>query len=307
MKGEIDEEAKDVGSRAWDVALLALGMFWVALSPAQAAEEYYKFRSVLSTPGANWCIGVPEYQAGGHLLIAACSPDRPHQIFGYESGGTITGGGYCVDAQSANPNQPAAAGAPVILAECTDADRQSWELQPFQDRPNVFAIANADGLCVTVGGQIGQGAALVLAQCEENDHQGWLRSTPPAPAGGGAGGEEIYWYSGHRYCWYDGGWHGAGWYWCGENSHQGIGWGGPIGFHHWHHHGHPAHPHPHFVPHHHGRPHAVPHHYGRPHAVQHQQHKHFAPHKRLTRQQHRVQTLKRRVHRPQRKVKRKKH
>ena len=26
---------------------------------------------------------------------------------------------------------------------------------------------------------------------------------------------QIYFFGGHRYCWYDGGWRGPGWYWCG--------------------------------------------------------------------------------------------
>jgi hypothetical protein len=110
----------------------------------------------------------------------------------------------------------------------------------------VFAIANPDGLCVTVdGAAIGEGTPLVLAQCAELDRQGWV-STKTASAE-----PEYYWFAGHRHCWYDNGWHGPGWYWCGENLHVGIGWGGPIGWHWWHHHGHPphAHPHPHPLPH----------------------------------------------------------
>jgi hypothetical protein len=42
---------------------------------------------------------------------------------------------------------------------------------------------------------------------------------------------------GHDYCWYDDGWNGPGWYWCGLTS--GIGWGGGYGWHHWHG-GHPS-------------------------------------------------------------------
>jgi Ricin-type beta-trefoil lectin domain len=263
----------------------ALGICCFASSPAQAAEEDYKFRSALSGPGANWCIGVPEYRPGAHLLIAGCSPDRPHQIFGYESGGTIAGGGYCIDALRANPNQPAGAGAAVILAECVGSESQTWELEPFKDRPNVYAIANADGFCVTVGGPIGPGAALVLTQCEERNNQGWLRNAPPKRVGGG---EEIYWYSGHRYCWYGDGWHNAGWYWCGENSHNGIGWGGPIGWHNWHHRGQRPHPHPHFAPHH-VTPHAAPH----PKAQHRVQQFQRQGRHRVKRAQHRVQQLQR--------------
>ena len=39
---------------------------------------------------------------------------------------------------------------------------------------------------------------------------------------------------GHNYCWYDDGWNGPGWYWCGQYLTSGIGWGGGYGWHHWH-------------------------------------------------------------------------
>jgi len=40
-------------------------------------------------------------------------------------------------------------------------------------------------------------------------------------------------WNGRRYCWYDGGWHGPGWYWCGNAWRRGIGWGGPVGWRGW--------------------------------------------------------------------------
>lgn len=40
-------------------------------------------------------------------------------------------------------------------------------------------------------------------------------------------------YGGRRYCWYDGGWHGPGWYRCGFAWRRGFGWGGPLGWHGW--------------------------------------------------------------------------
>ncbi len=43
-----------------------------------------------------------------------------------------------------------------------------------------------------------------------------------------------YMYRGHRHCWYPGGWHGPGWYWCGYAHRRGMGWGGPRGWHGWH-------------------------------------------------------------------------
>src|ERR1700736_5989072 len=47
---------------------------------------------------------------------------------------------------------------------------------------------------------------------------------------------QFFW-EGHRYCWYDDGWQGSGWYWCGYRWHRGVGWGGGVGWHGWHHRG----------------------------------------------------------------------
>lgn len=44
--------------------------------------------------------------------------------------------------------------------------------------------------------------------------------------------------SGRNYCFYDAGWHGPGWYWCGYAYRRGYGWGGGRGFHGWVWHGH---------------------------------------------------------------------
>jgi hypothetical protein len=40
-------------------------------------------------------------------------------------------------------------------------------------------------------------------------------------------------FGGREYCWYDGGWHGPGWYWCGYAFRRGYGWGGGYGWHGW--------------------------------------------------------------------------
>ncbi len=40
-------------------------------------------------------------------------------------------------------------------------------------------------------------------------------------------------YSGRNYCWYDDGWHGPGWYWCGYGARVGFGWGGGFGWNNW--------------------------------------------------------------------------
>src|SRR5215475_11243199 len=40
-------------------------------------------------------------------------------------------------------------------------------------------------------------------------------------------------WRGHRYCWYNTGWRGGGWYRCGFRWRRGLGWGGPVGWHGW--------------------------------------------------------------------------
>jgi hypothetical protein len=43
----------------------------------------------------------------------------------------------------------------------------------------------------------------------------------------------LYRWAGREYCFYDDGWHGPGWYWCGYRLRSGLGWGGPTGWHGW--------------------------------------------------------------------------
>jgi hypothetical protein len=38
-------------------------------------------------------------------------------------------------------------------------------------------------------------------------------------------------WAGRNYCWYDDGWRGPGWYWCGYAFRRGLGWGGGYGWH----------------------------------------------------------------------------
>src|ERR1700761_5419152 len=41
-------------------------------------------------------------------------------------------------------------------------------------------------------------------------------------------------FGGRNYCWYDSGWRGPGFYWCGYAFRRGLGWGGGAGWHGWH-------------------------------------------------------------------------
>ena len=44
---------------------------------------------------------------------------------------------------------------------------------------------------------------------------------------------QVFLWQGHRYCWYDDGWQGPGFYWCGYARRHGLGWGGGAGWHGW--------------------------------------------------------------------------
>ena len=42
-----------------------------------------------------------------------------------------------------------------------------------------------------------------------------------------------YFYGGRNWCWYDDGWQGPGFYWCGYAFRPGFGWGGGRGWRGW--------------------------------------------------------------------------
>ena len=71
---------------------------------------------------------------------------------------------------------------------------------------------------------------------------GGAQAAPPGASNGlGAAADKLdmventqFVFGGRRYCWYDGGWQGPGWYWCGYGSRRGLGWGGGHGWQGWH-------------------------------------------------------------------------
>ena len=174
-------DLKNVFCRLANVFALPAGLAGAVLSFATAshAQDVYTFKSVLSTPSASWCITVPANDQNTHLIVAGCD-GQPHQAFAYDNNSALTAGGYCVGGVSGKANQPPSAGDPVAMTDCSGSDDQAWELQPFKDQPDVFAIANPDSLCVTVENTpIQPNTALVLAQCAELPTQGWVRSKSP--------------------------------------------------------------------------------------------------------------------------------
>ena len=53
------------------------------------------------------------------------------------------------------------------------------------------------------------------------------RAAPPALV------QAQFFWAGRNYCWYDGGWRGPGYYWCGYAWRRGYGWGGGYGWRGW--------------------------------------------------------------------------
>jgi len=43
-----------------------------------------------------------------------------------------------------------------------------------------------------------------------------------------------FFFGGRNFCFYDDGWHGPGYYWCGYAYRNGFGWGGGEGWNGWH-------------------------------------------------------------------------
>jgi hypothetical protein len=75
---------------------------------------------------------------------------------------------------------------------------------------------------------IAAGFALPLAGSAEAAMGGALPSTQILPVE-----QAQFFFLGHNFCWYDGGWQGPGWYWCGYAWNNGYGWGGGDGWHGW--------------------------------------------------------------------------
>jgi hypothetical protein len=85
---------------------------------------------------------------------------------------------------------------------------------------------------VAAAGALGATLALTPAQAAMQNGAGALRVI----ADNGALIEQVQFrWSGRDYCWYDDGWMGPGWYWCGYAARVGFGWGGPLGWNNWRH------------------------------------------------------------------------
>lgn len=88
------------------------------------------------------------------------------------------------------------------------------------------------GFLVAAAGALGATLALTPAQAAVQNGADALHLA----SGNGALIEQVQFrFGGREYCWYDDGWMGPGWYWCGYAYRTGFGWGGVLGWNNWRH------------------------------------------------------------------------
>jgi hypothetical protein len=90
----------------------------------------------------------------------------------------------------------------------------------------------AAGVAMALGGASGAYAGVTT---HANDSVAPARLDNAVSVAGQAGHFEKtqFFWGGRNYCFYDSGWRGPGYYWCGYAWHRGYGWGGPMGWHGW--------------------------------------------------------------------------
>ena len=84
----------------------------------------------------------------------------------------------------------------------------------------VVAVAAASAAVATTGGRSQAGVIAPIGLLEAADELVLTETV------------QFTW-GGRRYCWYNNGWRGPGWYRCGFRSRRGSGWGGPAGWNGW--------------------------------------------------------------------------
>jgi hypothetical protein len=99
-------------------------------------------------------------------------------------------------------------------------------------RKSVLALALLGGASLPLGDAAQAGVAEGLATgTAPRLSQVQLAQFNPLDIPGAIVGGLLF--GGRRYCWYDDGWHGPGYYWCGYGYYQGYGYGGGEGWHGW--------------------------------------------------------------------------
>jgi hypothetical protein len=99
-------------------------------------------------------------------------------------------------------------------------------------RKSVLALALLGGAALPLGDAAQAGvAAGFLSGTAPRLSQVQLAQFNPLDIPGAIVGGLLF--GGRRYCWYDDGWHGPGYYWCGYGYYQGYGYGGGEGWQGW--------------------------------------------------------------------------
>jgi hypothetical protein len=93
-------------------------------------------------------------------------------------------------------------------------------------RLTIVASVLAIGSTFASGGMLGLGQAQAAVQ-------GGADAIRSASENGSITEQAQFLWGGRNYCWYDDGWQGPGWYWCGYAYRAGFGWGGPVGWNGW--------------------------------------------------------------------------
>jgi hypothetical protein len=88
-------------------------------------------------------------------------------------------------------------------------------------RMTIFAVG-----ALAIGGMSAMGPAQAAVQ-------GGADAIRQAAENGAITEQAQFFYGGRNYCWYNNGWQGPGWYWCGYAYRPGFGWGGPVGWNGW--------------------------------------------------------------------------
>src|SRR5258708_9158876 len=81
---------------------------------------------------------------------------------------------------------------------------------------------------VAISGMLAMGQAQAAVQ-------GGANAMRTAAENGAIIEQAQFFLGGRNYGWYDDGWQGPGWYWCGYAHRVGFGWGGGVGWNNWRH------------------------------------------------------------------------
>ncbi|MEU5907504.1 protein kinase [Micromonospora sp. NPDC047467] len=140
-----------------------------AAPPASPTKSSAPTGQQISSFASDRCIDIPEGKAtaGARLQIWDCRRTAK-QLWTFPADGTVRSMGKCLDVAG----HSTADGAAVILADCSGAASQKFNLNKAHDLVNV----RADRCVDVLDGNPGNGARLQIWQCTGNANQKWRAS-----------------------------------------------------------------------------------------------------------------------------------